>query len=247
MRISALLFLVLVVFSASVIGKDYEITQRPDWVTEMDYPESASVEAQNYPISVLLHEKQYQLSGEQQRFHRSVYAINSLQGLSQFTNLNIDFDPSYEQVQIHAIDVFGASYSTSQINDRVIKTFNLENLLEENIYTGQKRINILLENLKVGDHVVVEYTVLGRNPVFEGYFFQELPLQFSTFIQKLHYRISGAISFQDKIHGNVPESLESATHLNGKMWTVENIEPYVAEENVPDDHTAVPWTSDNRV
>ncbi|MFD2167052.1 DUF3857 domain-containing protein [Thalassotalea euphylliae] len=235
------ILIVLVLLAQSALAQDYTIAEKPSWVSDKEYDSRTKTSQSDQDISFILHENQFNVASQQERFVRQVYSINSLAGLSNFTHLNIDFDPSYESVVIHKLDVHGATGVTNQLNSRVIRSFSLENQLEENIYTGQQRINILLEQLRVGDQVHVEYSIVGQNPIFKGYFFKELALKLPVFAHKIHYRVLSERNYQSKLHNEPTALIHQKISANESVWLVENAEGYVEEENVPQDEFMSPW------
>lgn len=232
---------VFLMFTCTVVGKEYEVDVVPAWINNSEYQSLTSTTDDQSPISILLHERQFHVTDTEEVFHRYVFSINTLAGLSKFTHLNIDYDPIYQQVVLHQIDVVDETGVTNQLNDRIVRNFNLENQLDENIYTGQKRLNILLENLKVHDQVHVAYSLVGQNPVFKGYFFQQLPLQFGAFAHKVHYRVFSDKEFNSRVHNGAELNTSYVFEGNQAVWITKDVPASVVEDNVPTTSIFTPW------
>jgi hypothetical protein len=98
--------------------------------------------------------------------------INENSALSAGAQVQIVFDPSYQDLAIHQIDILREGRRINKLDAKRVQLLQRETQLEERAYDGRVTASIVLDDLRVGDQVEYAYTLRGANPVFEGKFVQ---------------------------------------------------------------------------
>lgn len=184
-----LMFVVVQAYAAT----EYTLTDAPDWVDHVE-----TLGTQELPddqirngVHYLLVDKQVEVpaQGEPLFFYRYATYITNQAGLDSESQVNISFDPSYEKVQLHNLVVKRDGLVIDKFTSAQIKVLDQEDELEDQIYNGEKTINILLDDLRVGDTIDYSYTIIGANPVMGGSFDAYYDLQWSVPVAQVITRV----------------------------------------------------------
>lgn len=151
--------------SSEAVG--FRIGPAPTWVKPLQ--PDLSVSLPPAPIHVLLIDRQTRLepSGTVRYIHH-LRQVNDSSGLQKAAQIEIEFDPSYQQLAIHQLDVWRGSQRIGKLDAKLIKLLHRETQLERQIVDGRKTASIVLDDLRVGDRVEWAASLVGDNPVFNG-------------------------------------------------------------------------------
>jgi len=230
---------------------DYRVAPPPAWIT----PVAADLHAPppdgpvRRGIHYLLLDQQVLLdNGRKQQYrHHASRALNE-RGVENVSHVEIDFDPAYQTLTLHQVDVVRRGVRQARLRTTPVKVLQRETELESRIYDGSKTANLFLDDVRTGDVVEVAYTLAGSNPVFAGLEFGWMDLQWSAPVAELHRSISlpAGATFKVRNHLStvVPEStVEGAWQRH--VWHLRNIPAMVAESQMPswfEPYPAVAWS-----
>lgn len=154
-----------------VAGKhaSFSVAPVPSWVTPL--AEKAGAKVDPSPMHYRYLDEQTLVEEHSvSRFNRRVRVVNEAAGLTQAAQIEIEFDPSYQSLVLHHVDVIRNGKSTSRLNRNKVQMLQRETRLEQQMYDGRVTASLVLEDVRVGDQIDVAYTVRGDNPVFNGRF-----------------------------------------------------------------------------
>jgi lipoprotein NlpI len=102
--------------------------------------------------------------------HRALVAgdTSSLGALGQY---EVEFQPEYQQLQLHTLRVLRGGAVIDKLAGADIRFLQRETSLDQGIYSGSVTAAIVTEDVRVGDTLEMEYSIIGQNPVFAGKFF----------------------------------------------------------------------------
>lgn len=186
--------LVLLLGSAPVAAtaEDFVIAPAPDWVSPVVSPRKFEV-----PVGQISDGVYYLLSDTQIRIEesgKSVYRHLAMKavtegGVQTTANVEIGFDPSYQRLSLHAINVIRDGRTIAKLASASIRVLQREKELEYLIFDGSKTANVFLDDVRVGDVVEYSYSLSGANPVFGNFQFGTIPLQWAVPVERLHARL----------------------------------------------------------
>jgi len=134
----------------------------PPWVETVAIPEPDKT----YPVVVRLSDTQYLVDGAPVVYVRRAVTVNDPGSLTSAGQIAIAFVPEYHKVKLHAVRVLRGGESLDRTSSSQIRFLQRETSLERGIYVGEITASILVQDLRVGDTVVLEYSQHGQNPVF---------------------------------------------------------------------------------
>lgn len=186
------LFCIGILVSKLVLANDYTVMSTPVWVKPVAMPGTDPVNQHNHSngVAYLLVDYQTRVQrGQQTRYHHFISQALNPSGVSEVSQIAIDFDPEYESVKLHTILVHRNGQTFDMRARSTISVLQREEELEYQIYDGSKTINIFIEDIRAGDRVEYSYSLDGANPVYAGHFFDYNQLQWSVPVDRVHHRL----------------------------------------------------------
>lgn len=154
-------------------AQGYLITEKEGWIQEKSIDLPLNIPEENilngtYYLSL---DKQLRVDEKVRKNYTAVakYVANR-SGVDRNSQINIYYDPIYETIKLHSINIKRGSLVLSQLDTAKITELRTEPELSNLIYNGRTQVNIILNDIRVGDVVEYRYTREGANPVYEGNF-----------------------------------------------------------------------------
>lgn len=150
-------------------GSGYSVEPAPSWVTLSPTTDEIAAES-SAAVSYRVIDEQYRL-GERSETHyvHVVRVINQSAGLDTGSRIEIVFDPSFQKLVLHHLELVRAGKRLNRL-DRKYPLLRRETQLERQIYDGRETLSIVLDDVRVGDEIDYAFSVRGSNPVFGGKF-----------------------------------------------------------------------------
>ena len=229
------------------LARDYSIGEAPTWVQHVALDASAVMPAAELSDGVyyLLSDEQVRLeAGDKQVFrHFATRAIND-KGLDEVASISISFDPAYQSLTLHAINVIRAGRVIPKLATAKVRVLQRERELEARIFDGRKSANVFLEDVRVGDIVEYAYSVRGANPVFGGRHFGGLDMGWRVPVGRRFGRLLVS-------HGSPLKLVYHQTPLRPVerdqgafreyVWDVRNLAPIHPDGDIPAWYDPYPW------
>ena len=155
--------------AASSANPGFTIARAPAWVQPLVYDASAPVPAA--PYQFLVAEEQIHVQdGDSVRYLHTLRQINDTSALQQGGQIEVDFDPAYQHLVFHKIEIVRGKQRIDKLDARKIRLLQREQQLERQVIDGRVTASIVLDDLRAGDRVEWSASVVGDNPVFAGRF-----------------------------------------------------------------------------
>ncbi|GEM_PF-2313490 len=198
------IILIWVFFCANVYAEEslelketYSIQPIPSWVTQQEIPKNIGQDG-NYGVSYYLLERQLDFGTESQDYFRLVYSIDQKEALAENSQVIIDYNPSFQKLEVHHINVIRNGKVVNRITLNDITVAQSEDTEESLMLTGKATASTQIKGLQVNDIVDFSYTIKGQNPVFEGKTFFRQNLGWSSPIKKLFVNTTSDKALQIK-------------------------------------------------
>lgn len=222
----------------------------PAWVEPQAVPLDAVAPAEGLSGGehYLLADEQVRVVGTLQTdyHHVAVRAVNE-RGVEEAANVQIRFDPSYQTLTIHRIEVRRAGRTVFSVPAGGVKLLQREASLESLIFDGRLTAHVALQNVRVGDVVETVYSRQGHNPVFSGRQFGSFDLEWGVPVARLHARLlwpQGRPLYW-KLHNGAQAArvAEAGSELDHR-WQMRDVPARVVDANSPgwfDPYVWVEW------
>lgn len=231
---------------------EYRIGPAPDWVTRVERgtPNDALRDQVSGGVYYLLSDSQEKADPRDRvRFHRIASQAITSEGVQSIANISIAFDPSYQTLELHWIDVVREGTVIPKLGHSTIRMLQRETELERRIYDGSKTATVLLEDVRVGDVVDYAYSVRGWNPVFGDRSFGRLGLRFDVPVARVHVGIAvperSAVELQPR-ETSLEARIRSRQGLRVHVWQHDDVPALITEADEPgwyDPRPVIQWSA----
>ncbi|GGK16305.1 hypothetical protein GCM10007962_08310 [Yeosuana aromativorans] len=155
----------------SQITKGFE----PTWINKVSFSKS---EINKNDVSagthVLLLDNQINIP-EQKSYHRVTTKVIDNVGIQKASTINISYDPSYQKLQFHKINIIRNNQVIDKLNISDIQVMRRELNAENYLYDGSLSAVMNISDVRTEDIIDYSYSIIGFNPIhkniFSNYFY----------------------------------------------------------------------------
>lgn len=219
---------------------EYTIGPVPAWVVPVmpGVSDATQISKGRDGVAYLLTDTQI-LAGEQPRvrYHRVVSTALNTSGVDSIANIEIPFDPSYQTLVLHSINIVRHGRVIPKLAMARIQVLQRETELATRIYDGTKTANVFLDDVRAGDTIDYAYSTTGRNPVFKGLDFGTMSLQFGTPVARIHARLLLPLGKQVTFaahHTAMKAVVSEHDGLRDYVWDVVDAPVLAVDKDAPD-------------
>lgn len=173
--------------------KDIYIEPTPKWVEYrgITLNENTPVDEINNGVFYQLLDTQIRVTDSErvEKYSHYIETLSNQAGVDYSSQLNIDFDPSYQKLVLNTLFIIRNGETIDRLKTARMSLLNRETELENQIYNGSITLNILIDDLQVGDSISYSYTRYGDNPVYQGIFAYTRSLNWSVPIENQYVRV----------------------------------------------------------
>ena len=160
----------------------------PNWVEEVSFTTETVQEEDQSGYYYLLSDKQINTLTDV-FYAKTVVKILNSEGVSQLSDLTFEFDPDYEELAFHQIDVIRDGKRINKLDVNRIQTVQRESNLERKLYDGRLTSIVNLVDIREGDILVYSYSIKGSNPVFNRKYSYVFNFQYGIPFGEIRYRL----------------------------------------------------------
>lgn len=118
-------------------------------------------------VRFLLVDDQVSLLGAEPVWHRRlVERVLQERQLAEAARLSIDFQPLYQRVEIHAVELLRDGERIDRRPRADVQVLRRESDMESGILDGRLTIQVTVPDVRVGDRIDYRFSVTGTNPIF---------------------------------------------------------------------------------
>ncbi|HTI10789.1 MAG TPA: DUF3857 domain-containing protein [Puia sp.] len=233
----ALLFFTVFFISGALLGQKPAVAGEPSWIsrTATDYNSAKVPGDAEDGYSYLALERQVNVAAHTV-YHKTVIKIITEAGIQNASEVSVSYDPSYQHMVFHNIQIIRDGVVINKLNPAKIKTIQQEKELDRSIYNGTVTAVLFLEDVRKGDRIEYAYSVLGFNPVFRDKYSAELQAQYGAPIGRLLYRIICPADRQLNIKNRLTDRQPEITQ-QGKdkvyQWEFKDVAALRAQDALP--------------
>ena len=217
----------------------FRVETQPAWIKPVDAdlnatPPAAQVSQGRY---FLLADYQSRLveAPAEHFVHIAVRALDQT-GVEEIASVQVSFDPTYESLAWHRLDVVRDGQRTSRLQSAQFRMLQREEELEYQIFDGSLTLSVVLDDVRSGDIVEYAFTRRGSNPVFGARVFGGFLLQWGVPLQRLHARLQYAADrpLQFALRNTEAQGTTSGVgKLRERSWDLQDLSPVLSEPDAP--------------
>lgn len=181
--------------------------------------------------------------GELRRFYRHAYTIETRAALEERSSRSIDFEPSYQRVEIHRL----ALYRDGRWEDRIASAdwqlLRREEELERQMFDRRLTLLALLDDVREGETLDIAYSVVGHNPVFDRRLVGAYDMGWYEPVDRRYLRVRHAASREVdfRVLGDAPLPREREQGAWRELVWDLSTEAYDYPPGIPYDWIVHPW------
>lgn len=200
----------------------------------------------NYSPEIDINEIQdgyYYLLGDQQKnveekisYSHIAMKIISEAGVENASQVSIEYNPEYEKLLLHTVELIRDGKHINKLNLSKFKTLQRETDLERNIYDGTYTAVLILDDVRKGDVIEYSYSIKGKNPIYSEKFSTSFYSQYSVPLGELNQRIICNSSRKLKIkefNNTIKPVIKTEGGKTIYQWHTVNIKPLISDDNIP--------------
>lgn len=245
--------LAIIVALPAVHAADYQLAPQPNWVVQrvLDVSAQPAVGQALEGVFYQLVDQQTQiLPSGRTSFRRNAVMALSGRGLETASHISLGFDPSYQSLTLHALNVHRDGHAQDRLRTTVIKVLQRETDLEYRMYDGSKTVDIVLADVRPGDVVEYAYSIRGSNPLLLGKESGGLDMRWGLSVHHLYRRLlvpAGGQELTFRSHlGDFQPQIDTHNGWTEYNWAATDVAPVTKESDTPrwyDPYPYVEWTT----
>ena len=175
---------------AAAAKPNFTVQPPPAWVQPVAAPSDADKKEPEDGLRCMLDDRQVRVSSDgSQSYYHYVQQVTTAAAVEQVSQLRLDFEPSYQSLVIHHINVVRAGQTINALRPSEIKVIQREDELDKQLFNGTLTAVAVLNDVRPGDVIDYAYTVNGDNPVLAGNFADAFTLAHSDTCALLRVRL----------------------------------------------------------
>ncbi len=111
----------------------------------------------------LLSDVQINTKGNRSSYRRYASKAINAAGVDSLATIEIGFDPSYQTLELNAIDLIRGGRTISKLAEATLRVLQRETELDRRIYDGSKSATIFLEDVRVGDIAAIRFLMAANS------------------------------------------------------------------------------------
>jgi transglutaminase-like putative cysteine protease len=183
-------------------------------------------------VVYLLADQQVRVTGQTpaqsrvERYFHHIHEVIGTPGIEHVSQLELEFDPTYQRLVIHRIQIRRGGQTINALKPREIRLLQKEDELEQRLFNGTLAALVILNDVRVGDVVEYDYSLLGENPILGGRFAEVNFLVESEPVVRLRYRLlwPAARSLQQQTRNfELPAQTRTLGDMTEYVWERTNL------------------------
>lgn len=205
------------------------------WVQKFTINKEAAPPAgQQAGYYYLLLDRQQNVS-EEETYHHYAYKFFTNEGIQQFSDINISFDPNFEKLIIHKVVVHRHGEVINKC-PAAIKAIQHEEGMDRFLYDDSFTAVLNLPDIRVGDILEYSYSIEGFNPAFEGHIMEDVYANTSASFESKVFRLivpeSTGITMKN-VNTDVAPVVTRDGNSRTYAWTFEKVSGLVTDFDAP--------------
>lgn len=185
--------LLLLACTAAAAKPSFTVKPAPAWVQPAPTPqagEDARAADAESGVRYLLDDQQVRVGARgAEYYYHVVEQVSSAAAVEKVSQLQLDFEPSYQSLVIHQIKVLRAGQAINALHPSEIRVIQQEQELDKQLFNGTLSAVVVLDDVRPGDVIDYAYSVNGDNPVLAGDFADTFQLAESDPVSHLRARL----------------------------------------------------------
>jgi len=207
----------------------FEVRRAPAWIDIIAVDAHGANSNVRSGIEGLLDDHQVRVAGANvDEYFRRVRQIVSPAGVQNASEVNIDFDPSFQRLVLHDVVVIRGGKRIDELARDEVRIIEKESDADESIYDGQLTALLFLKDVRPGDVIDYSWSLEGSNPLLGGRYADEYDFSTSVPTRLMRHRLVWPKG--RPLHVSKPAQIAG----DARIWERRNVAATDAEDATPD-------------
>lgn len=216
----------------------FEVRHAPAWIDTAAVDSGSANGNVRSGIDGLLEDHQVRVVGTNvDEYFRRVNRVMTSAGVQNASELNIDFDPSYQRLVIHDAVIIRNTRRIDELARDEIRIIEKESEANDKIYDGQLTALLFLKDVRPGDVIDYSWSLEGSNPLLGGRYAEEFDFSAKVPTRLMRHRLVWPAG--RPLHLSKPAHVEHRGAEDVYTWERRNVVATDAEDSTPDWYN--PW------
>lgn len=233
MRSTILLLLAFLALPLS--AREFDVRPAPSWIEPLAAETSLAIARQNvrWGIYDLVDDHQVRAGdGAEWQYFRTVRKVLSPSGVQNASELELDFDPSFERLVLHHVQIVRGELLIDALLPGEIRVIEKEADSDNRIYDGERTALLFLKDVRPGDVIDYAWSLDGANPLLDGRFTERFALSSAVPTRRMRHRLVWAAPRPLHWRGGQPAVTQ---HADAQVltWERRDVPALDVEDEVP--------------
>ncbi|HXH41709.1 MAG TPA: DUF3857 domain-containing protein [Thermoanaerobaculia bacterium] len=216
----------------------FDVRRAPAWIDTVSVEPRAANRGVRSGIDGLLEDHQVRVDGTNvDEYFRRVRKVVTSAGVQSASELNIDFDPSYQRLVLHDAGLIRDGKRIDEMARDEVRIIEKESDAKDGIYDGQLTALLFLKDVRPGDVIDYSWSLEGANPILGGRYADEFDFGPSVPTRLIRHRVIWPAS--RPLHVSKPAHIEHRGAEDVYTWERRDVAATDAEDLTPDWYD--PW------
>jgi hypothetical protein len=237
-----LFVLLLLAAALPLSAREWQQRVAPAWVERVDPDTSFAVAKENvrWGLYDILRDHQVRVQGSAESdYYRTVRKVLSPSGVSNASELELDYDPSYQKLTGHDVAVVRAGKRINALDADDVRIIDKEDGSDDRIYDGIRTALVFIKDVRPGDVIDYSWSIDGANPILDGRYTDGYDLSTGIPTRQLRHRLVWPAARTLRWRGAQPMVLTSGSDKT-LVWEKRDIKGLDVEDQIPSWYE--PWT-----
>lgn len=237
------ILLLLAFLALPLFAREFDVRPAPAWIDPLAAETSLAIARQNvrWGIYDLVDDHQVRAGdGGEWQYFRTVRKVLSPSGVQNASELELDFDPSFERLVLHHVQIIRGPLLIDALLPDEIRVIEKEADSDNRIYDGERTALLFIKDVRPGDIIDYAWSLDGANPLLDGRFTERFALSSAVPTRRMRHRLVWAAPRPLRWHGGQPAV---AQHAGAQIltWERRDVPALDVEDEVPSWYE--PWQS----
>jgi hypothetical protein len=207
----------------------FDVRRAPAWIDTIAIDPHATSSNVRSGIEGLLDDHQVRVAGANvDEYFRRVRQVVTSAGVQNASELNIDFDPSFQRLVIHEVWVIRGNEHMEELAPDEVRIIEKESDADQSIYDGQLTALLFLKDVRPGDILDYSWSFEGSNPLLGGRYADEFDFSARVPTRLMRHRLVWPKG--RPLHVSKPARIAG----DAWIWERRNVAATDAEDATPD-------------
>ena len=235
--------LLVLALALPLFARDFDVRPAPAWVERVDAETSINVAKDHvrWGIFDILGDHQVRVTdSHQSHYFRTVRRVLSPSGVQNASELELDFDPTFERLVIHDVAIVRGAERINALDADDVRVIDKEDDADERLYGGDRSALIFIRDVRPGDVIDYSWSIEGANPILGGKYVDDYDLSSSVPARYLRHRLVWPAGRPLHWRGFDP-SISMMGNEQVLVWERRDVAAIAVEDSLPSWYE--PWES----